>query len=871
MGALMAWIQDWLGAARASQSSDPVRTNAIELRVHGVSGTPPEALLDRAEVQQVAGNRIAGFYRPRILEQRTDAAPTVFAAAHEPAPQLEGYNWGGLTSGSSGRAFWLVLLPFTLANLVPRARPVVDSRVGTWLFWYLSRLLALALTVLLVLAAAGVGQDLIGWQCNGSSACQNATPNWIFGRVFGTWSGGVRSGGLTVERTLLLGTVIPALVLFAIWFFSGRTINRYESIVPNTAPANPGDGSANATEVNLDSPWMWNSQAQVRRLRAIHVQVGVAAIVWTLLGPLQAPWDVSTSRPDLRSWSKLPQLLWYELQHHLWSLVPAAMLLYAVISLAIPRFVGRAPSRVFQVLSFVWWPVLILTGLYQLGRLLWGGAVLRAQYFTGTGGRRGYPADGLPGYGPTLLGIFLAAILILLLVIGLDLILAARAPRRLTAPAGSDHQPQRAGAGGLTSSVFAVFAVMLAAVFSAGTYVFSAAWLETGSVKPGLSEVVRTARLFHLPEVTRDAGLAYVAAVGFLTVVLVIVLACFLWSFLGPVRLGALDQAPAHDYPDVSSDPIRNRQIRKAIYLARLVDHAPVVIAPLVIVGFLLGLFFAVLLFAHHVLHLGWAARLTDRLAPAVSDDRYRFWSFEQLAGLGSYLAVTTVLGIIALGVVAFRVEATRKTVGILWDVASFWPRAAHPLAAPCYAERTVPDLVTRIAFHRSSSGDPTLVLAAHSQGTVISTAAVFHLDACGDDGQAILRQVKLLTFGNVMRRLYGRYFPVYFGPARLAALQHVLTTEGRTRPRWTNLWRYTDYLGGQVTAGPPSVIPAGPAYPAPVHGPVDWEWHSPDPAHYAIQPGDTIVAPAHRHSDFWMDESGYFQAAVHDLIYRRP
>ena len=48
-------------------------------------------------------------------------------------------------------------------------------------------------------------------------------------------------------------------------------------------------------------------------------------------------------------------------------------------------------------------------------------------------------------------------------------------------------------------------------------------------------------------------------------------------------------------------------------------DHAPRIIAPLVIVGLLLGLFFAVLLFVHHVLHLGWGARLTNQLSPHVS------------------------------------------------------------------------------------------------------------------------------------------------------------------------------------------------------------------------------------------------------------
>lgn len=863
-------------ALHGAAEDPPPSPQAIELRVHGVSGTTPQALLDRQQVSQVAGDAIAGFYRPTIVEERTDDGPNPFDHRYRPAPQLEGYNWGGLTSGSAGRAFWLVLLPFTLANLVPRARPLTSSRSGIWLIWYLSRVLALALTALLVLAAAGVGQDLIGWQCLGSANCQNANPHWIFGRIFGDWSGGTRANGLSAEHALLIGTAVPALILFAIWFLSGRTINRYESIQPQLQGGAAGSSDGiDAIEVNLDSRWMWFNQAQVRRLRAAHVQVGVAVILWTLLGPMMSPWDISHNRPDLRGWSTALPLLGYEARTHLWALVPIAVVFYALISLARPRFVGRAESSLLRAISWFCWGVLGVTAAVAVFRLALRPGVLQQRYFSGVDGRRGVPVDGLPGYSPTLLGLYLFAMLIVVLLGLVDIVLALRAPRWLSAAGPAQQRPMKAGAWGLTSSVFAVLAVMLAAVFSAGGYIFAAAWLETGSVKPGLSEVARTARDFHLPEVARDAALAYVGAVAFLLAVLVVVAAWFtfaykLFSLPGQVQLGPLDGAPAHDYPDLTADAGRTRQLRRDIFLARLLDRAPVLIGPLVLVGFLLGAGFAVLLFDHHLLHQHWAARATGRLTPEVSGPRYRFWSVVQLTGLGSYLAVLTVLGIVALGGLAFRAEATRKSVGILWDVASFWPRAAHPLAAPCYAERTVPDLVTRIAYHRCGPQRPVLVLAAHSQGCVISAAAVFHLSTCGPAGQQALAETKLLTFGNVLRRLYGRYFPAYFGPQRLHELQVTLTTAGETRPRWINLWRYTDYLGGQVTAGPPSIIPAGPAWSAPVQGPTDWEWHSPDPAAFGIQPGNTTWPPAHRHSDFWSDDSGYFQAAVQELIRHR-
>ncbi|MYS07779.1 hypothetical protein GTW71_15375, partial [Streptomyces sp. SID6041] len=126
-----------------------------------------------------------------------------------------------------------------------------------------------------------------------------------------------------------------------------------------------------------------------------------------------------------------------------------------------------------------------------------------------------------------------------------------------------------------------------------------------------------------------------------------------------------------------------------------------------------------------------------------------------------------------------------RRTIGILWDVGTFWPRAAHPFAPPCYAERAVPDLTWRMSSWTRSTGGR-LVISGHSQGSVLAAAAVWQLPP------ATRRRVALLTYGSPLERLYGRWFPAYFGPDALRGLH-------RTVHCWTNLYRATDPIGGPV------------------------------------------------------------------------
>jgi hypothetical protein len=152
---------------------------------------------------------------------------------------------------------------------------------------------------------------------------------------------------------------------------------------------------------------------------------------------------------------------------------------------------------------------------------------------------------------------------------------------------------------------------------------------------------------------------------------------------------------------------------------------------------------------------------------------------------LGSWLVGFGFILFVTMGRRAYRDASARRTIGILWDVGTFWPRAAHPFAPPCYAERAVPDLTWRMCTWTARTGGR-LVISGHSQGSVLAAAAVWQLPT------ATRRRVALLTYGSPLERLYGRWFPAYFGPRALLGLSRELDC-------WRNLWRHTDPIGGPM------------------------------------------------------------------------
>ncbi|MEU6942076.1 hypothetical protein ABZ943_36250, partial [Streptomyces rubiginosohelvolus] len=241
-------------------------------------------------------------------------------------------------------------------------------------------------------------------------------------------------------------------------------------------------------------------------------------------------------------------------------------------------------------------------------------------------------------------------------------------------------------------------------------------------------------------------------------------------------RLGPVIEA---EYAPEPSDEGRTRRIARIRAAAALTDSAPWIVGVVSTASLLLGaVAIAGSWYSEQV-----PGRAADGSGPLLE-------SFAEAAqSTGSWLIGFGFLLFVAGGRRAYKDASARRTIGILWDVGTFWPRAAHPFAPPCYAERAVPDLASRMSAWTSTTPRGRLVISGHSQGSVLAASAVWQLP------DATRPRVALLTYGSPLERLYGRWFPAYFGPGPLLGLH-------RSVHCWRNLWRATDPIGGPVRIG---------------------------------------------------------------------
>ncbi len=817
-----------------------------ELRVHGVSGSTGPVMLEHPAALQVAGDSTTMFYRRWT--------PAGCGGAGVPW-RLEAYSWGGLTESPLASACWLLLAPFMLYNVAhfalppqrahrllrvrPRAAAPARGDMATdgdvaadgsgpggrapalLLGRDAGHAVAAALLRLLAFAATLQFTTAIVAILVSSAALQapNAhLPSWL------AWYTGWRAGG---RVALALGAV--ALVLALLWLISVKTAHRYEARTSRARPA-----------VNQQWPLtqtrFWKGSELVQRQRGLHLG---GALAFTAL---------IVSRPGPHMGGGRLALL----------VLSTLVLALVTVSLCLPladRHNVTLAGRATQVAGA---PGEQTRGaLWSRLMLVCGALVFAGAFFTS-----GWPAEDrvshrtLPGF---------TNVCAFLLVVQVVLVAAlALAGWRLARSAPPQDEATRPFARGHLAALFALLAVLLGGVFGALATLFATRVLGT-PVPSGIAFRPPPANALQIPWPVY----AFAAAPIGLAAGLIISAAWVGYTWL---KRAAAFAAPADGgspvarfygghfgHADAEGFRATRTRIARAWATGLLVDQAAVVA-----LWAALGM----------VAATAWAgiyAAVTSGHA-AAGQQLHGFAAIESLIGL--FLAGL----LVALLRQDYTNPARRKTIGAIWDVGTFWPRASHPLAPPCYAERAVPELVDRvriltgtvpedpadpawqqIAAHLRDAGttdSPGLsvpagpvLLTGYSQGSVIAPAVVAQLP------EDTLRQTALLTLACPLRRLYGRAFPAYFGLEPRQTLARLLDSAEGGPPvppvppvsRWKNLVRRTDYIGSWVFADP--------------------EPGDPDPGQ--IQPGvdqpcwdpvslssdlDPTPPPIHYHSGFWPD-----------------
>ncbi|WP_345571206.1 hypothetical protein [Nonomuraea rosea] len=742
-----------------------------ELRVHGVSGTPPAGTLNHPHPRLVAGDGTTGFYRRWWAGGRP-------AGDHPDVPNArrrEAYAWGGLTSGGRTIALWLLLLPFSLANLayfmLPRPRGGRRLRHVTE---GAQRLFALLLTGTLVGAVTRASVDLVGWQCTaaGRACTHDGAPAWV--RWLGTLWGDEPSKRLAVT------SLVPLLLVVLLWWIARRTWRRDERTVVPPPGASGGGRALELAGPLLARARLWHGGAPVWRLRVVHVAFSIAAIGLAVSAPFAGTaaglaLTVANAGVQLAA-AVLVVLPWIarRLDPHSGDRIPAWL------TLACHALRVAAPV----VFLATFWSALSGMSPGGAGRPL--GAVARQ----------------LPGVG---IGAFQFA---LTLALGLFILVTTCLLARMDRTRGEPGAPRAMG------GVAAWFVLMIAAgsanVLALGVLFWTATFFGVPgtSATPGPPE----RRLFLDDPVWWTAALVPVLVAGLLAVALVLNL-----IRRAKARALAPDLAPFYGERDAAT-------VARTWAFASLTDRAGLVLAVLTGIG-VAG--FAVVTVIYQLrLYTpdGGVAGL--------------------LASLGSWAMTAVIVALALLGRRTYRDPRLRRTVGILWDVATFWPRAIHPLSPPCYTERVIPELVARVGKLAGTERDE-VVLSGHSQGSVIVAALVPQL------GPELRARVRLLTHGSPLRRLYAAYFPAYFGAPGLGAVRESVP--------WYNLYRLSDPIGGPVF-GRVDPLALGPER---EDGVDRFCW---DP----IRPGPGEPLPEARwHSDYWLEPA--YDEALTRLITIEP
>jgi hypothetical protein len=705
-----------------------------ELRVHGVSGTPPESLLDFERVRQVAGDESSRFFR-RFDENGAELLDD------EPGPaphRVEAFHWGRFTSGTWNQAFWLLLAPFGVINaaqfMLPFPRTTVQ-RVAHAVAGAMLRIMGLALTLLIVLAAAVVLLDLLAWQRLGVPPPAGPLTGPGF-RLAAT--GGLAACGL-----------VPALLS---WLTkSPREAD--DDAIPTGTLARPTD-----PPTDLVRPGFFEGAAVASGLRRLH-----SAAALSLLGVIGGGAAGVAGVPGATVVLDLA----------------LAVLAATVLTVLLVGDPGRSASvqwdngldavrdAVHRIARGLAWAVFgaslpaFALGVAWVARIAERPSDDPASHFP--------MLDLVSGY-----AVYVGAgALVVLYLAAVALWTGPTRPRAFRPYARGLAAPLVASLGlfigvGYTGALTVVVSNLLNAL--GATFRLDAPpSTYAGQVPDVLARAVRTQ--VHAPEllsrIVHAWGLTAVAAV----------------LVVGAALVGRqLTRGTARER--VAADALAllpHRWVEKvatAMWLARLKNYLVPILATFSLVGLLLSALTAA--------EVGMPGDTPGELPGALGWFSASADHPDVLSGpllwLGSAILALLAATLLAVGRSGVKDGSTRRGANVLWDVVAFWPRSVHPFVPPAYSQWAVPDLERRVR----TLGP--VVVCGHSQGSLISVAALLRL---GHGDPSTLADVGLLTFGSQLQVMFARAFPAYVDLETLRWLHQAVT--------WRNLYRETDHLAGPV------------------------------------------------------------------------
>lgn len=772
-----------------------------ELRVHGVSGTPPGALLADLAPVQVWGDKSAGFYRSaqHKVHDGTAAAGTARdTAASGGSPSgsadvtrnVEAYSWGALTSGNGLRVLWLVLLPFLLGNLSGWmcARRTRDDRGLFFLHRVACGLGCLALTVNAAFVVALITADVAGYQPVRAGVVSNSW--WLAPMTWPEIQG-------HPARQVLTGIVAAALVVLVLHWLVRRSW-RYEKVRPphvdgQDEKEKPRLATAAALKDGLRHKDFWDGGRSVSVLTWLHSGAYTAFLAIVL-----AVTTHSVTVAEAGS-AKVAALSWIA------ACAGGAVLALSVLYLFADAWAGEREVPVLRgVPAF-------LAGV-SVASLICGGVYAWLQ--PGLAASHTAVSPDTPVNLPGIAAIFQWTALGLAISVALVAVSAACGLGQWRATfVAAPLACLLLGFGFLNMTLLSLLDWIanlvgpVAATENGATQPIKH-WTYTLKSVPGVGAVPvgkpTTTYPVYVPRVAWYGGpmLAW-ALLAAVVLMLVVGLVCWLRTRWLPTpwwrsswlrtcwwrtRLGGW-MALAYDNGYTGEQAKRETRAGQSGYpaAARWFTSALGERADARNQGWERGvarwLFFG--RSARHAASLVWLI-VVFQLAIGLLEWKGLFTPTPVVRHAGAVLAqliLPVLMGFIAS---AWSNTARRREIGIIWDVGTFWPRSFHPFTPPCYAEQAVSDLQSRAWWLHANGGR--VVMVAHSQGAILAAAALAQ-----DHRQPPGASTALITFGNPLTRLYAWGFPGYITAKLVLPL---IPGEGRRLRYWHNYWYYTDPIG---------------------------------------------------------------------------